>query len=79
MAGFIDLPFALVSPGHVWTAAVILPLVCTILVALRFYVRLLKKHTVGLDDWMSAVALILVAGMGACLIIGLYICISFLK
>ncbi|KAL4912936.1 hypothetical protein BDW62DRAFT_214615 [Aspergillus aurantiobrunneus] len=70
MAEYTDLPFALVRPGHVWAAGIVLPVVCAILVSLRFYVRRSKNQRIGVEDWMSAIALVLVFGMGACLIVG---------
>jgi hypothetical protein len=70
MSEFTHLPFALVSPNHVLSTAVALPVVCASLVALRFYVRISKKQSLGLDDWLSAIALALVIGMGGCLIVG---------
>lgn len=31
---------------------------CTVAVALRFYARFIRRVSLGLDDWMSAVSLV---------------------
>ncbi|KAK9771884.1 putative Integral membrane protein [Seiridium cardinale] len=67
---WLQLPFALVTPGQVLAAGIVLPLVCIACVGLRFYVRRLQKTSPGVDDWLIAVGVVFIAGMGACLIIG---------
>ena len=51
--------------------AIILPLLGFIAVVLRFYVRLYLKPTyIGIDDWLIAVAVVLVYGQAANQIVG---------
>lgn len=56
MSEWTEAPFAFVSPGELLAAAIVLPLVCVVSVALRFYARRMQRYGLGVDDWMSAVA-----------------------
>lgn len=47
-----------------------LPVVCLIVIALRFFTRRLQNVKVGSDDWLALCGLFAVIGMGACLIAG---------
>ncbi|ETS81317.1 hypothetical protein PFICI_06319 [Pestalotiopsis fici W106-1] len=67
---WLELPFPLATPGQILAAGIALPLVCISCVLLRFYVRRLQKAAPGADDWLVAIGVVFVAGMGACLITG---------
>jgi len=43
---------------------------CTIIVGLRFYTRILQKVYIGIDDWLVLCALVMVIGCALVLIIG---------
>ena len=47
-----------VGPGEVMAAGIVLPLVCTTIVGLRFYVRKTQKVSIGIDDWLTIPALV---------------------
>ena len=65
-----ELPFHLVTPRQVLAAGFTLPLVCLFLVCMRFYTRRIQKSPLGIDDWLIALGVIMLTGMGACLITG---------
>ncbi|KAI0174125.1 hypothetical protein BJ166DRAFT_605780 [Pestalotiopsis sp. NC0098] len=67
---WVQLPFPLVTPGQVLAAGIVLPIVCTLCVILRFYIRRLQQAPIGVDDWLVAIGVIFITGMGACLITG---------
>jgi hypothetical protein len=58
MSQYTQLPFAFAAPGELMAAAIALPLVCLVLVALRFYTRRIQRQAIGIDDWMSVMALV---------------------
>lgn len=64
------MPFSYVKPGEVFALGLVFPLVCIVLVSARLYVRRLQKQKLLADDWTAILAVILLAGMGACLITG---------
>jgi hypothetical protein len=39
-------------------AAIVLPAVCVVLVIMRFVTRRISKQAVGIEDWMSLVAMV---------------------
>lgn len=59
---------ALVDAPNALAAAVVLPVVCAAVVALRFYTRYRQRAERGPDDWLTIPALVLLAGMSACII-----------
>ncbi|KAI1453656.1 hypothetical protein F4805DRAFT_442652 [Annulohypoxylon moriforme] len=67
---WLELPFALVTPGQVLSAGIVLPLVCMALVGMRFHIRRIQKTPLGIDDWLSTLGVVFITGMGACLITG---------
>lgn len=67
---WLELPFHLVTPRQVLAAGFTLPLVCILVVGLRFYTRRTQKSRLGVDDWLIALGAIMLVGMGACLIVG---------
>lgn len=46
------------TPGAIMAAATTLPIVATIVVALRFYVRVSRKQGIGADDWLLLPSLV---------------------
>ncbi|PHH90388.1 hypothetical protein CDD83_3838 [Cordyceps sp. RAO-2017] len=64
------LPFDFVSPAHILSAGVVLPVVCIALVLARFYVRRQRKLRLEIDDWLIALGVVMITGMGACLVAG---------
>ncbi|KAI1214203.1 uncharacterized protein F4807DRAFT_407074 [Annulohypoxylon truncatum] len=67
---WVQLPFALVTPGQVLSAGIVLPLVCIALVSIRFHIRRIQKTHLGIDDWLITLGVIFITGMGACMITG---------
>lgn len=47
-----------VTPGFLWTVGTILPVVCTIVIGLRFTVRRAQHAKIGWDDWLLVPALV---------------------
>lgn len=64
------LPFNLVSPGDVLAAGIVLPIVCITMVCMRIRIRQLQKLSLGVDDWLAALGVLFIMGMGACFITG---------
>lgn len=69
--------FVYATPGHILAAGAALPAVSILVVALRFYTRMLRQSArdrrrspFGIDDYLILPALALVIGMGIALIIG---------
>lgn len=52
------LPFVLITGGELMAAAIILPVVCTALVVMRFITRRTFKQAAGVEDWMSLAAMV---------------------
>jgi hypothetical protein len=46
-----------IEPGHLWSAGIIWPIVCTVVVGARFATRRAYSR-LGLDDWLSLPALV---------------------
>ena len=46
------------NPGNVIAASIVLPVLCTVTVALRFYARYVQGSKVLLDDWLTLPALV---------------------
>ena len=53
-----DLGFALVNRSEVYAAGIVFPIICTVFLCLRFYVRSKQKVPLGPDDWFILVALV---------------------
>lgn len=64
------LPFAFVTPGEVFSIGLVFPLVCIVLGGARLHVRRLQQQTLGADDWLAILGIVMVTGMGTCLIVG---------
>lgn len=47
-----------VTPPFLYTAATVLPTVCTALVVARFFIRGTQRAKVGWDDWLVLPALV---------------------
>lgn len=69
--------FVYATPGHILAAGAALPAVSILVVALRFYTRMMRQSArdrrrspFGIDDYLILPALALVIGMGIALIIG---------
>lgn len=69
--------FVYATPGHILAAGAALPAVCILVVALRFYARMIRhsardrrRSPFGIDDYLILPALALVIGMGIALIVG---------
>lgn len=58
MSQYSQLPFAFVTPGELMAAAIALPAVCVALVTMRFVTRRTLKQAVGIEDWMSLMAMV---------------------
>lgn len=54
----MDFGIATPNPGNVIAASVLLPVLCTVTVGLRFYTRYVQKSRVLLDDWLTLPALV---------------------
>ncbi|KAI1116642.1 hypothetical protein F5Y14DRAFT_448801 [Nemania sp. NC0429] len=67
---WVQLPFALVTPGDVLAAGITLPIICLAVVAARFYVRVMQKAAPGLDDWCILVGAFFIVSLGAAFITG---------
>jgi hypothetical protein len=46
------------KPGNVIAASVVLSVLCTVSVTLRFYTRYVQKSKLLLDDWLTLPALV---------------------
>ena len=46
------------DPAYVLAAGIIFPVICVVVVSLRFYTRSKQKATCGLDDWLAFSALV---------------------
>ena len=58
--------------ASVIVSAILLPLLGSVVVCLRFYTRVhLTSTYVGIDDWLSAFSCLLVLGHGAAQILGM--------
>lgn len=53
-----EISFDYVTPSQTIAAGAVLPAVGLLLVPSRFYVRRLQQAPPGLDDWLSAAALV---------------------
>lgn len=69
--------FVYATPGHILAAGAALPAASIVIVALRFYTRMMRnsnrdkrRSRFGIDDYLTLPALALVIGMGIALIIG---------
>lgn len=59
--------------ASVIATAIVLPLLASVAVCLRFFVRIrLTRSHVGIDDWLIAVSCILLLGLAALQIAGTY-------
>ncbi|OAL52588.1 hypothetical protein IQ07DRAFT_377794 [Pyrenochaeta sp. DS3sAY3a] len=58
-----------IEPGHLWSAGIIWPIVCTVVVGARFATRRAYSR-LGWDDWLSIPALICLYGLSAAVIYG---------
>ena len=58
MSQHSQLPFAFITPGELIAAAIVLPAVSMVLVIMRFVTRRVSKQAVGIEDWMSLVAMV---------------------
>ena len=55
---YTKLPVPYVTPGEIYAASIVLPLLGIVFILLRFYARTLKKNSIGLDDWLMLPALV---------------------
>lgn len=63
------LSFPYVTPGEMYVASIVLPLLGIVIVLLRFYTRTLQKRSAGIlqqnptgiDDWLMLPALVRIA------------------
>lgn len=58
-----------VTPSSIIAVGAVMPSLALIAVSLRFYVKV-KKRTVGLDDWLILVSLVICCALGITLIVG---------
>lgn len=58
------------DPAYVLAAGVVFPVICSIIVGLRFYTRKWQKTKCGPDDWLALLALVSIRS-GICLTYGL--------
>ena len=47
-----------VYAGKVYAAAIVLPIIAIVTVALRFWLRMTGKAGIGVDDWFTLAALV---------------------
>lgn len=59
-----------ITPRSVIAVGSVLPGLAAMAVSLRFYVKLYKAGSVGIDDWLILCSLILTIGLGVMLIVG---------
>ncbi|KAI1412050.1 hypothetical protein F5Y13DRAFT_180402 [Hypoxylon sp. FL1857] len=59
-----------INEKEVLAASVALPLVCVALVGTRFYVRRHQETSLGIDDWLLALGVLMIIGIGVCFITG---------
>ncbi|KAI0835941.1 hypothetical protein F5Y06DRAFT_299041 [Hypoxylon sp. FL0890] len=52
------------------TAGIGLPILCIALLGMRFYVRRHQETSLGVDDWLLAIGVLMITGIGICFIIG---------
>ncbi|KAI9660343.1 MAG: hypothetical protein M1821_009693 [Bathelium mastoideum] len=64
------LPYLNITPALVDSAGAVFPLVCAVLVCLRFYTRRGAERGPGVEDWLVLPALALNFGMGIAAIVG---------
>ena len=53
--------FKYIAPGEVWSLGIVLPIVATVIVALRFNARRRQRLPFGADDWLILAANVRVA------------------
>ena len=53
-----ELHIAFAGAGEIMAAGIVLPLVGISVVSLRFWLRLVQKSSIGMDDWTIAGALV---------------------
>jgi hypothetical protein len=58
-----------IKPGLLWSAGIVWPIVCTVVVAARFKTRRTYSR-LGLDDWLALPALICLYGLSAAVLYG---------
>lgn len=49
-----------VTPGEIYSASIVLPILGIVFVLLRFYARVVQKKSAGIDDWLMLPALVCV-------------------
>lgn len=52
----LSIPY--VTPGELYGASIVLPILGIVFVLLRFYVRAPRKISTGIDDWLMLSALV---------------------
>ncbi|KAI1097631.1 hypothetical protein F4804DRAFT_347024 [Jackrogersella minutella] len=65
---WLNPPFRFITPAEVLSAGIILPLLCITLVGIRFYIRCHYGTRVGIDDWLIALGVLAITGIGVSMI-----------
>lgn len=52
----LSIPY--VTPGELYGASIVLPILGSVFVLLRFYARAPQKRSTGIDDWLMLPALV---------------------
>ncbi|OTA55898.1 hypothetical protein K449DRAFT_438465 [Hypoxylon sp. EC38] len=67
---WLESSIRLVTEKEVLSAGIVLPLVCIALAGVRFSVRRHQESPLAVDDWLIAIGVVMITGMGICFIIG---------
>lgn len=62
--------FRFTTPNDVVSVGISFPIICIVLVTLRFYARRQYGTYIGIADWLSAVGVVMITAIAACMIIG---------
>ncbi|KAI0096821.1 hypothetical protein F4776DRAFT_658606 [Hypoxylon sp. NC0597] len=65
-----DTSVRIITEKDVLSAGITLPLICIALVGVRFYVRRHQETPLAIDDWLIAIGVLMLTGIGICFIIG---------
>ncbi|QKX62288.1 uncharacterized protein TRUGW13939_09447 [Talaromyces rugulosus] len=66
----LSVPYA--TADDVYAAAIVLPVLGTVFLALRWQQRRNQREGIGIDDWLTVPSLVFTIGMGIALVIGVH-------
>ncbi|KAI1210112.1 uncharacterized protein F4807DRAFT_459946 [Annulohypoxylon truncatum] len=63
-------PYKFTTPNDVLSVGISLPIICIVLLGLRFYARRHHGAYIGIDDWLIALGVLMITAIGACMVAG---------